>query len=457
MKAGRLLAGAAWLLAAAGPARAQRRNDAITTERHSALSVAAARVAPAVVSVNIVKREHTFPQTVWEQFMAPGGYWQRVEGLGSGFIASADGTIITNQHVVAGADSIVVTLRDGREFPAQLLGEDARTDLAVVKIAAGGFPAAPLGRSTDLAIGDWVIAIGNPYGYVLGTSEPSVTVGVVSALDRSVLPSQDQSGLYVGMIQTDAAINPGNSGGPLVNAAGQVVGVNSFILSQSGGNVGLGFAIPIERAMRVARDLERYGHVRRGWTGVEVAEPPPSSGSWSRQPGVVVQRVAPGGPAALAGLGRGDTIIRADARPIHNFLDWEAAQLDLRIGDTLHVALRRGDAVRVAGIRAVELPSERAARVTFSDLVLITVTPAIQAERHLANPRGALVDSAGPKTQDVLGLRPGDVVLQVNNMPITRAEQFKEAVTYFQHRGEAMRVFYDRGGQVGWTDVWGNQ
>ena len=361
---------------------------------------------------------------------------------------SADGLIITNQHVVAGADSIVVTLRDGRDFQARLLGEDARTDIAVVKIAGSGLPVAPIGRSIDLAIGDWVVAIGNPYGYVLGNSEPSVTAGVVSALRRSVLPSDDQSGLYVDMIQTDAAINPGNSGGPLVNSGGEVVGVNSFILSQSGGNVGLGFAIPIERAMRVARDLRDYGRVRRGWTGVDVNESATSE-NWRRQRGVGIRAVADGGPGDAAGLRPGDVIMRAGDRPVRNFLDWEAALLDLRAGDTLHVAVRQGDETRLATLRAVELPSERATRVSLGDLQLITVTPAIQGERQLGIGRGALVVQAGPSS----ALAAGDVVLQINNIKITSAEQVQQVIRYYRGKGWPMRFVILRGGSIIYTDL----
>jgi serine protease Do len=432
---------------------AQRRSAAITASRHSAISVAAARVAPAVVSVSVVRRERIVPRDMFDQFLLPPGAEQVVEGLGSGFIVSSDGLIVTNQHVVTGADSIVVTLRDGRDYPAQLLGEDARTDIAVVKIRGAKFPTAPLGRSTELAIGDWVVAIGNPYGYLLGNSEPSVTAGVVSALGRSVLPSGDQSGLYVDMIQTDAAINPGNSGGPLVNEAGEVIGVNTFILSQSGGNVGLGFAIPIERAMRVARDLRAYGRVRRGWTGVEVAEPPATSENWRRQRGVVVQRVAPGGPGAAAGIRDGDRIREAGGHRVRNFLDWEGAELDLGIGDTLRVVVQRDDTSRQVLLRTAELPSEQARRVSFRDLELVTVTPAIQAERQLRSPRGALVVAAGPETQRVLGLQPGDVILQINNIPITSAEQVRKVISYFQGRSQ-MRLYFDRHGQMGYADFW---
>ncbi len=446
-----MIRAAAWLallaLAPAVPAAAQRA-DRVGAERHSAISVAAARIAPAVVSVNVVGRERAVPNDFFSQFMYPGGFVQRVEGLGSGFIVSADGLVITNQHVVAGADSIVVTLRDGRDFQAKLLGEDARTDIAVVKIEGTGFPVAPIGRSSDLATGDWVVAIGNPYGYVLGNSEPSVTAGVVSALRRSVLPSEDQAGLYVDMIQTDAAINPGNSGGPLVNSAGEVVGVNSFILSQSGGNVGLGFAIPIERAMRVGRDLRDYGRVRRGWTGVDVNESA-AGGSWRRQRGVGVRSVADGGPGDAAGLRPGDVITRAGERPVRNFLDWEAALLDLRIGDSLRVAVRRGDEARLTTLRAVELPSERATRVSLGDLQLVTVTPAIQAERQLGVGRGALVVQAGPAS----ALAAGDVVLQIDNMKINSAEQVKQVIAYYRGKGWPMRFVLLRGGAIIYTDL----
>jgi serine protease Do len=424
---------------------AQQRADTIAAARHSAISIAAARVAPAVVSVNVVRRERALPRTVFDLFFLPPGTEQVVQGLGSGFIVTSDGMIITNQHVVTGADSIVVTLRDGRSFPARLLGEDARTDVAVVKIDGTGFPVTQTGRTGDLAIGDWVVAIGNPFGFLLGNSEPSVTAGVVSALRRSVLPSAGQPGLYADMIQTDAAINPGNSGGPLVDATGDVVGVNSFILSQSGGNVGLGFAIPIERAMRVARDLRAYGRVRRGWSGIQIVEPGGNSDSWRRQLGVVVQRVAPGSPGAQAQIAEGDTIIRVGSRPVRNFLDWEATLLDLGVGDTLRIAVRRAGGVSLLAVRAAELPSERAQRVTLGDLELVTVTPAIQAERQLTNPRGALVVTAGPETQQAIGLLPGDVVLRINNEEITEAQQVKKVIAYFRNRGE-VTLWYERHG-----------
>ena len=407
-----------------------------------------------MVSVNVVRRERQMPSDPFEAMMIPRGFERRVEGLGTGFLVSADGLIITNQHVTGGADQIVVTLRDGRDLPARLLGEDDHTDIAVLKVDGAGLPVAPIGRSRALAAGDWAIAIGNPYGYLLGNSEPSVTAGVISGLGRDILPGQEQTGLYVDMIQTDAAINPGNSGGPLVNAEGEVVGVNTFILSQTGGSVGLGFAIPIERAMRVAQDLRRLGHVRRGWVGVEIAEPATQSADWRRQPGVVVRRVAPGGPGIGAGLKPGDLIVRADGQVLRNFLGWERVLVDLVPGDTVRASVTRGGVTREAFLVAVEPPSASAERVNLQDLQLITVTPDIQAERRLAVARGALVVSAGATWQTTLGLQPGDVIVQINNYTIATAEQAQQVVTYLRGRS-AMRFFFARGDQVTFADLWG--
>ena len=435
-------------------AEAQQRPDPVGQSRRSAIGAAAARVAPSVVSVNVVRRERQMPRDPFEQMMIPRGFERRVEGLGTGFIVSADGLIISNQHVTSGAEQIVVTLRDGRDFPARLLGDDDQTDIAVLKIDVTGLPVAPIGRSRALQIGDWLIAIGNPYGYLLGNSEPSVTAGVVSALGRDILPSENQTGLYVDMIQTDAAINPGNSGGPLVNADGEVVGVNAFILTQTGGSVGLGFAIPIERAMRVAQQLREHGRVRRGWVGVEIAEPQAQSSEWRRQPGVLVRRVAPGGPGAAAGLKQGDVIERVNGQLLRNFLGWEKALVDLAPGDILRLSLQRTGGGRDVSLTASDLPSASAERVNLRDLELITVTPNIQAERGLATSRGALVVAAGPGWQRTLGLQQGDVIVQINNYTVARAEQVQQVVQYLGGRS-AMRFYFARGDQLIYADMWG--
>ncbi|HEX6669287.1 MAG TPA: trypsin-like peptidase domain-containing protein, partial [Gemmatimonadales bacterium] len=235
---------------------------AIDASRRTALVTATERVSRAVVSINTSARREVRARSPWDFFFVPERS-RVIEGYGTGFVVRPDGIIITNQHVVAKAERVVVTLPDGSDLPAKVLGEDALTDIAVLQVARQGLPTVSTGRSTDLMIGEWVVALGNPYAFLLGNAEPTVTVGVVSATNRNILPGGDQAGLYFDMIQTDAAINPGNSGGPLTNALGEVVGVNSSIFSSSGGSVGLGFAIPIERALRVTEEIVRSGSVRR--------------------------------------------------------------------------------------------------------------------------------------------------------------------------------------------------
>ena len=238
---------------------------AVDASRRTALVSATERVSGAVVSISVRSRQEVRPQSPWDFFFVP-EQSRVLEGYGTGFIIRPDGVILTNQHVVAKAERVVVTLPDGSDLPAKVLGEDPLTDIAVLRVDRKGLPAVTTGRSTDLMIGEWVVALGNPYAYMLGNAEPTVTVGVVSATSRNILPTGDQTGLYLDMIQTDAAIDPGNSGGPLTNALGEVVGVNSSIFSSSGGSVGLGFAIGVgfgrDRArshMRAVRRTE-YQH-----------------------------------------------------------------------------------------------------------------------------------------------------------------------------------------------------
>ncbi|HEX9580394.1 MAG TPA: trypsin-like peptidase domain-containing protein [Gemmatimonadales bacterium] len=421
--------------------------------RRTAIVEAAARVAPAVVSVNVVRRERQVPRTPFDFFFVPRGYEREVKGLGSGFLVSADGVVITNQHVVEGAQEIVVTTREGRDFQARLVGEDPLTDIAVLKVDARNLLSAPIGRSTDLMIGEWVVAIGNPYAYLLGNSEPTVTAGVVSAVDRNLLPTGDQPGVYVGMIQTDASVNPGNSGGPLVNAVGEVVGVNSSIFSNSGGSIGIGFAIPIERALRVASELERHGMVRRAWVGLDVTGADELR-EWKQSGGLRVARVAAGGPAARAGLAAGDILLRAQERDLRTFLDWEAVKLDIGPGDSLKIMLSRSGRERTATLVVEDLPTSRAPRVSaLGDVELISVTPAVQQERRLGRARGALVVAMGEETRAATGLQVGDVILQVNRASIESAEDARAAFRAAAG-GRAIRVYFERRQQLAYSDFY---
>src|SRR6266540_6835000 len=245
-----------------------QRTDEIAAGRRTAITAAVERVAPSVVTVQTEVVERV-PADMFEQFFGGRSGTRSAAGLGSGFIVREDGVILTNAHVVTGASRISVAMRDGPTYPAKLLGADESNDLAVIKIDAKGLPVAPLGNSSSLLVGEWAIAIGNPYGFLLANTEPSVTAGVVSGTGRNLATEGQGSGVYVDMIQTDASINPGNSGGPLVNAGGEVIGVNSSIFSPSGGSIGLGFAIPINRAKRVTDDLLAHGVVRRPWIGIQ--------------------------------------------------------------------------------------------------------------------------------------------------------------------------------------------
>jgi len=436
-------------------AQRQAATAAVNEGRRTALVEATSRVAPAVVSITVTSRQRIQPRSPWENFFVPEGSERLVQSYGTGFVARANGVIITNQHVVAGAERILVTLSDGTEAQARVLGEDPTTDIAILRVERTGLPVAPVGRSADLMIGEWVLAMGNPYTFMLGNSEPTVTAGVVSATGRDIIPSPGQPGLYLDMIQTDAAINPGNSGGPLTNALGEVVGVNSSILSSTGGSIGLGFAIPIERALGVAEEILRTGSVRRAWTGLDVAGPE-AMRDWRQAGGVVVTAVAPGGPAARAGVREGDVLVEADGRRLRNYLDWEAVKLDLHVGDSVVVSRRAGGpegAATRATIVTGDLPSVTAEKVTvMRDLQLLTVTPAIQAERGLRSESGALVFRLSEQVSRATGLATGDVIIGVNRAPVRAAEEFAAALEALR-RGQPFRITFERRGQYLYTDL----
>ncbi len=418
--------------------------------RRTALVAAAERAAAAVVSINVTSRREAPPRSPWDFFFVPEGA-RVVQGYGTGFVIRPSGIIVTNQHVVANAEKVVVTLADGSDLTAKVLGEDPLTDIAVLHVDRQGLTTVVPGRSTDLMIGEWVVALGNPYAYLLGNAEPTVTVGVVSASGRNILPSGEQTGLYLDMIQTDAAINPGNSGGPLTNALGEVVGVNSSIFSSSGGSVGLGFAIPIERALRVADEIIRSGAVRRAWVGLQV-EGAAAMRNWKSQGGVVVASVAPDGPAARAGLHTGDVLEQANGRRLRNYLDWEAVKLDLHVGDKVDLTVRtgsnRGDRRIVTG----DLPTVTAEKFTvLQELQLITLTPAIQAERGIRSEHGALIFKISPQVSRATGLQEGDAIVAINRNPVRSADQVEELMNV--RSGQVIRVYFERDGQISFADL----
>ena len=282
--------------------------------RENAIVRATRKVAPAVVSINVVQRQSVRDPSMefWERMgMIPHReYYRNVQSLGSGVIVGKDGTIITNYHVIDGAIQIIVNLSDGRQFPASLLDAVPLYDLAVLRIEAPDLVTASMASSDDLQIGEWVIAIGSPFGYLLADTQPTVTVGVVSALNRDIKFSESERA-YLGMIQTDAAINPGNSGGPLVNTRGEVIGINTFIFSGSGGSVGIGFAVPSSRVLTVVDEVRKFGHYRESNAGFTLARLSPSimrSLGVTDANGAFVYAVTPGSAAWKAGLRPNDIL-----------------------------------------------------------------------------------------------------------------------------------------------------
>ena len=324
----------------------------ISSSRRSAIVTASQRVSPSVVSVSVVATrvvradpfQGMFRDEYFERFFPPTQYRERVSGLGSGVIVDRSGLVLTNEHVVRNAEDIQVTLPDGRQMPGKLLGSSAIYDLAVVRIQGDRLPVAAMGNSDDLLVGEWAIAIGNPFGYLLNDPQPSVSVGVISATHRDVKSSATETGVYKDMIQTDASINPGNSGGPLVNGDGQVIGINAFIFTQSGGSIGLGFAIPINLARRIMDEVQKYGRVRAAWPGLSIQPLTPALArrlGFSDATGWVVTDVADNGPAAKAGVKVGDRIRKVNGRTINTLDDVQRSIYGAGVGDRITLVVER--------------------------------------------------------------------------------------------------------------------
>jgi serine protease Do len=353
-----LMAGALLTLSAA--TLAADKQDNIGESRRNAIVRAIERAAPAVLSINVVevRAQRVAPPLIrdfWDFFDMPAPRYRlrdrEIESVGSGFMFDAAGHILTNYHVIEGADRIAsVTLADGRSLEANLVGFDARTDLAVLKVdpADKKLPFVPFGDSGGLYAGEWVIAIGNPFGPLMGDPQPTVSVGVVSAVRRRLSQSVgDGERLYQNMIQTDAAINPGNSGGPLVNADGQAIGINTMIFSQSGGSVGLGFAIPIDRAKRVARELIAHGRRRDPWAGFKVEDIQSLRRDFLRQQGItrqagcLVVNILKKCPAYEAGLRPGDIVVGIKGCPVQRSSDIDFAIWDCFVDDVISLEYER--------------------------------------------------------------------------------------------------------------------
>lgn len=367
-------------------------------------------------------------------------------GVGSGFILTTDGFVMTNAHVVDGADEVIVTLTDKREFKAKIIGADKRSDVAVVKIAATGLPAVKIGDINRLKVGEWVMAIGSPFGL-----ENSVTAGIVSAKQRD-------TGDYLPFIQTDVAINPGNSGGPLINMRGEVVGINSQIYSRSGGFQGISFSIPIDEATRVSDQLRSSGKVTRGRIGVQidqVTKDVAESIGLGKAQGALVRGVESGAPADKAGIEAGDIIIKFDGKPIEKASDLPRMVGNVKPGTKAVVTVFRRGATKDLPITIAEVEAEKPARkASGSELTPPVAGPAQalglaisevpDAQKKELKIRGGVKVDAVEGAAIRAGLREGDVIVQIANSEIANVKEF-EAILAKIGKSKPVTVLFRRG------------
>ncbi len=372
---------------------------------------------------------------------------EQPRGVGSGFILTGDGFIMTNAHVVDGADEVIVTLTDKREFKARLIGADKRTDVAVVKIEASGLPAVKVGDVSRLKVGEWVMAIGSPFGL-----ENSVTAGIVSAKQRD-------TGDYLPFIQTDVAINPGNSGGPLINMRGEVVGVNSQIYSRSGGYMGISFAIPMDEAVRVSDQLRASGRVTRGRIGVQidqVTKEVAESLGLGKPVGALVRGVESGSPAEKSGVEAGDIITRFDGKVIEKASDLPRFVGNIKPGTrTTFTVFRRGASKELSIVigelepekTVARKPADREEKAKPSasvQLLGLSVSELTEAQKKELKIRGGVKVDAATEGSARAGLREGDVITQVANQEVQSVKDF-DAVVARLDKGKPVSILFRRG------------
>jgi len=398
-----------------------------------------------------------FGEEFFRQFRVPRE--RREQSLGSGVLVKPEGIILTNNHVVENAKEVRVTLADKREFSARIVGTDPKTDLAVLRIAGGPFPVLALGDSDRVEVAEPVIAIGNPFGL-----SQTVTQGIISAVGRANVGITD----YEDFLQTDAAINPGNSGGALVNARGELIGINTAIFSQTGGYMGIGFAIPSNMARTVMEQILKSGKVARGWLGVSIQDVTPAAARSLGLPeprGALVGDVSPKSPAASAGLQRGDVILRLDGKPVEDSGHLRNLVASTPPGTTVSLTILREGKEQRMSVVVGEQPSERTAAREEAppteptrELGLIVTDPTPDLLRRLDLPRGArgaLVREVQPGSPaQEAGLRPGDLIQEVNRRPIRSAREFAERVR--QEKGKDLLLLVNRGGSTAFVVVEGS-
>lgn len=366
--------------------------------------------------------------------------------LGSGFIISDDGYVLTNVHVIKDADEIIVRLSDRQEFAAEVVGEDSRSDVALLKIDAKNLPTVKIGRSSDLKVGEWVLAIGSPFEF-----DHSVTAGIVSALGRS-LPNEN----YVPFIQTDVAINPGNSGGPLFNMDGEVVGINSQIYSRTGGFMGLSFTIPIDLAMDVVDQLKNKGKVTRGWLGIliqDVTRDLAESFGMDRPGGALVAQVLPDSPAEKAGFKVGDVIMEFNGKMIDDSASLPPIVGRIQVGEDASVKILRDGKVKMMKVRIGELPPEDEIKVagdgrdSAENNRLGAAVSDLTAEQRKSLDKkktGVYVEDVNSGPARTAGLRRGDIILMINNVDVKNVAHFQQLVKDLP-KGKSVPMLVQRG------------
>ncbi len=369
---------------------------------------------------------------------------QRQNGLGSGFIVGSEGTILTNYHVVDGAQKIIITLSDGRTFDAKVLGKDKKTDIAILKIDAGEqLTAVTLGDSDRLEVGEWVMAIGNPFGL-----DHTVTTGIVSAKGRHI-----GAGPYDDFIQTDASINPGNSGGPLINLRGEVVGINTAIFSQSGGNIGIGFAIPTNLVKDLLPQLRDNGKVVRGFVGTTIQKITPeiAESLGMKQPhGALVAEVSKGGPAERAGVKVGDVIVEFNGKEIKDSVDLPQQVAHLAPGKTVQVKILRDGRelsvpLTVGEVKDAEVVASADSKENGWGLAIQPMTPELAANLGLRRGEGVVITSVKPGSPaDEAGVQSGDVITQANRQPVRNVADYSREIARTE-KGKALLLLVQRG------------
>ena len=452
-----------WLSAGAASAE----DDAIASLRQTgkAFASVAKSVSPAVVFIQVEKdaqpASNQFPagpngnEEFFRFFFGPGFHGQSPSqprnqpmiGQGSGFIISKDGYILTNNHVVGDADKVTVKLQDGREFDAKTIGADPHSDVAVVKIDGKDLPYLKLGNSDDLQVGEWVIAIGNPFGL-----SHTLTVGVVSAKGRSGVGLAD----YENFIQTDAAINPGNSGGPLVNLDGEVVGMNTAIFSRSGGYMGIGFAIPVNMLISVKDQLIKEGKVTRGYLGVVIqplTQDLADSFGLKMQQGILISQVSDDSPAAKAGLKPGDVIIELDGKPAGNIGQFRNQIAMTKPGETRTLNVLRDGKNKRVKVKIGTLTEEAQAGMggasssqTELGLRVQTLTPDLAEQLGISDTTGVVVTEVEPGSVAALAqIEPGTIIRQVNRKPVKSAQAFEKMISATS-KGDTVLLLIEKDG-----------